>query len=156
MTAPFPIVDAHQHFWDLGRNRYPWLQDEPMIPFRYGSYAAIRKNYLPADYRRDSNGYRIEGSVYVEAEWNPSDPVAEMDYIDRLRRSEGLPTVAVAQARLDGDNVEAMLERQAAFPFVRSIRHKPRANASPRDAAPGGMTDVAWRRGYALDRKSVV
>ena len=153
MTAPFPIVDAHQHFWDLGRNRYPWLQDEPMIPFRYGNYSAIRKNYLPADYRRDSQGYRIEGSVYVEAEWDPADPVAEMAYIDGLRRSEGLPTVAVAHARLNADNVEAVLARQAAFPFVRGIRHKPRANPSPRDTAPGGMTDAVWRRGYLLLRR---
>jgi len=153
MTASFPIVDAHQHFWDLGRNHYPWLQDEPMIPFRYGNYAAIRKNYLPADYRRDAQGYHIEGSVYVETEWDRNDPVGEMEYIDRLRRSEGLPSVAVAHARIDDDSVEAILERQAAFPFVRSIRHKPRANASPRDAAPGGMTDASWRRGYCLLRR---
>jgi predicted TIM-barrel fold metal-dependent hydrolase len=124
-----------------------------MIPFRYGNYAAIRKNYLPEDYRRDTEGYRIEGSVYVEAEWDPADPVAEMKYIEELRRAEGLPTVAVAHARLDASNVEAVLERQAAFPFVRSIRHKPRANTSPRDTAPGGMTDATWRRGYALLRR---
>jgi predicted TIM-barrel fold metal-dependent hydrolase len=73
-----------------------------------------------------------------------------MQFIDRLRRSDGLPTVAVAHARLDGDNVGAILERQAAFPVVRSIRHKPRANASPRDTAVGGMADAGWRRGYAL------
>jgi predicted TIM-barrel fold metal-dependent hydrolase len=153
MSSSFPIVDAHQHFWDLGRNRHPWLQDEPMIPFRYGNYATIRKNYLPADYRRDTQGYRIEGSVYVEAEWDRGDPVGEMEYIAGLRRAEGLPTVAVAHARLDGDNAVAALQRQAAFPFVRSIRHKPRANASPRDTGPGGMTDAAWRAGYALLRR---
>src|SRR5690348_14210260 len=153
MSVAFPIVDAHQHFWDLGRNRHPWLQDEPMIPFRYGNYAAIRKNYLPADYRRDSEGYRIEGSVYVEAECDRSDPVGEMTYIDRLRRAEGLPTVAVAHARLDDNHPQAALERQAAFPFVRSIRHKPRANPSPRDGAPGGMADASWRRGFALLRR---
>jgi hypothetical protein len=46
--------------------------------------------------------------------------------------------VAVAQAWLDRDDAAAVLEQQAAFPFVRSIRHKPRANRSPADAAPGG------------------
>ena len=45
------VVDAHQHFWDLTRNPYPWLQGEP-IAFRYGDYTALRRNYLPADYRR--------------------------------------------------------------------------------------------------------
>ncbi|HVX99488.1 MAG TPA: amidohydrolase family protein [Pseudorhodoplanes sp.] len=153
MNPSFPIVDAHQHFWDLGRNRYPWLQDEPMIPFRYGDYSAIRRNYLPPDYRRDTEGYRIDGSVYVEAEWDPADPVAEMRFIEELRRTEGLPTVAVAHARLDEGRAEAVLERQAAFTFVRSIRHKPRANPSPRDGAAGGMTDAVWRKGYALLRR---
>ena len=88
MSPPFQIVDAHQHFWDVARNYYPWLRDEPMIPFRYGDYSAIRKNYLPPDYRKDANGYEVVGSVYVEAEWDPKDPVAEMDYIDGLRCAE--------------------------------------------------------------------
>jgi predicted TIM-barrel fold metal-dependent hydrolase len=34
------IVDAHQHFWDLEHNYYPWLCDQPPIPFRYGDYSA--------------------------------------------------------------------------------------------------------------------
>jgi len=152
MSARFPIVDAHQHFWDLDKNYYPWLQDEPMIPFRYGDYSAIRKNYMPADYRRDASGYDIVGTVYVEAEWDRKTPVAEMHYIDALRRAERLPTVAVAHAQLDGSDVESILEQQAAFSFVRSIRHKPRANESPGGGA-GGMTDSVWRRGYALLRR---
>jgi predicted TIM-barrel fold metal-dependent hydrolase len=150
MSTPFQIVDAHQHFWDLDRNYYPWLRDEPMIPFRYGDYSAIRRNYMPLDYRKDADGYDVVGSVYVEAEWDPTDPVAEMTYIDTLRRAGRLPTVAVAHARLDDPYVESILEQQAAFPFVRSIRHKPRANGSPDDGAPGGMADALWRRGYAL------
>ena len=50
--ANLPIVDGHQHFWDLTRNDLPWLRNEPLIPFRYGDYSAIRRNYLPEDYRR--------------------------------------------------------------------------------------------------------
>ena len=146
---PFPIVDAHQHFWDPTRHYYPWLNDEPPIRFRYGDYRAIRRRYLPPDYRRDAQPFVVEGSVYVEAEWDPRDPHGEMDYIDELRREHGLPSVAVAQAWLDRDDAAAVLERHASRPFVRSVRHKPRANASPNDAAPGGTTDHAWRAGFA-------
>ncbi len=28
----FPIVDAHQHFWDPRVNYHPWLCDQPPIP----------------------------------------------------------------------------------------------------------------------------
>jgi predicted TIM-barrel fold metal-dependent hydrolase len=153
MSAPFQIVDAHHHFWDLDKNYYPWLQDEPMIPFRYGDYSAIRRNYLPADYRKDADGYEIVGSVYVEAEWDRKNPVAEMKYIDALRRAERLPSVAVAHAKLDSPDAQSILEQQSAFSFVRSIRHKPRANPSPSDSEAGGMADSVWRRGYVLLRR---
>jgi predicted TIM-barrel fold metal-dependent hydrolase len=134
------IVDAHQHFWDPGVHYYPWLNDEPPIPFRYGDYRAIRRRYLPPDYLRDAAGFRVEKTVYVETEWNPQDPVGEMRYVESLRREHGLPTVAVAQAWLHHEDSFQTIENQAAFPFVRSVRHKP---------PTGAMLDAAWRRGYA-------
>ena len=148
-SARRAIVDAHQHFWNPALHYYPWLCDEPPIAFRYGDYRALRRPYLPSDYRADAAPFTVEGSVYVEAEWNPADPVGEMRFIEALRREHGLPTVAVAQAWLDAPDAAAVLEQQAAFSFVRSVRHKPRANRSPADAAPGGMTDTRWRQGYA-------
>lgn len=143
------IVDAHQHFWDPELNYHPWLRDEPPVPFRYGDYRPLRRRYLPPDYLADAAPYQVEKTVYVEAEWNPADPVGEMRYIERLRSEHGLPSVAVAQAWLDADDASAVLEQQAAFSFVRSIRQKPRANRSPGDAAPGGMSETRWRAGYA-------
>ena len=48
------IVDAHHHLWDLSKNYHPWLCDATPIPFRYGEYTAIRKNYLLPDYLNDA------------------------------------------------------------------------------------------------------
>jgi len=150
MTGAAPIVDAHQHFWDPRAHYYPWLCDEPPVPFRYGDYRALRRPYLPADYFADARPHNVVKTVYVETEWDPRDPVGEMRYVEQLRRDTGFPTVAVAQAWLDREDAAAVLERQAAFPFVRSIRHKPRANRSAGNGAPGGMTDAKWRAGFAL------
>jgi predicted TIM-barrel fold metal-dependent hydrolase len=130
-------------------NYHPWLCDEPMIPFRYGDYSTLRRPYLPADYFADAAGYRVVKTVYVETGWDPGDPIGEMRFVDRLRRETGFPTVAVAQAWLDRDDVARVLEQQAEFPLVRGIRHKPRANRAPGDAAPGGMADPRWRAGFA-------
>ena len=149
MAEPFPIVDAHQHFWDIEANYHPWLRDEPPIPFRYGDYRPIRRRYLPADYFADVGPHQVVKTVYVEAEWDPTDPIGETRYIERLRRETGFPTVMVAQAWLDRADCATVLEQQAGFDFVRSIRHKPRANASSGDSSPGGMTESAWRAGYA-------
>ncbi len=148
-----PIVDAHQHVWDLERNYLPWLCDRPPIPFRYGDYEALRRNYLPADYRRDSARHDVVATVHVETEWDPADPVGETRWLQEIRAATGLPHAIVAQARLDQGDVEAVLAGHAAFPQVRGIRHKPRAAAAPDQVergAPGSMGDPAWRRGYAL------
>jgi len=140
----FPIVDAHQHFWDPRVNYHPWLCDQPPVPFRYGDYAALRRPYLPADYISDARPHQVVKTVYVETEWDPRDPIGEMRYVDRLRRENGLPTVAVAQAWLDRADVDATLAALAQFDFVRGIRHKPR---------PGQMTDARWRSGFAQLRE---
>lgn len=150
MTADSPIVDAHQHFWDPRVNYHPWLRDEPPITFRYGDYRAIRRPYLPADYFADAKGHQVAKTVYVETEWDPRDPIGETRYVETLRRETGFPSVMVAQAWLDRGDAAAALAQQAAFPFVRGIRHKPRANCAPNDGAPGGMTDARWRAGFAL------
>ena len=150
---PFAIVDAHQHFWDPTVNYYPWLNDEPPIPFRYGDYRAIRRRYLPPDYLADAAPFRVEKTVYVETEWDPRDPIGEMRYVAEMRRGHGLPTVAVAQAWLDHDDAPRVLEQQAAFDFVRSVRHKPRANPAPGGPA-GGTLDAKWRAGYAALARS--
>ena len=45
-----PIIDAHHHFWDLSLKKNPWLNPDKQIPFRYGDYKSICKNFLTTDY----------------------------------------------------------------------------------------------------------
>jgi len=88
----------------------------------------------------------------VETEWDPTDPLGETRWVQELADREGLPSVVVAQAWLDRDDVEEVLARQAACPLVRGIRHKPRAAPSPDGVdpgAPGSMGDPRWRAGFA-------
>lgn len=147
-AAPRRIVDAHHHVWDTRLGHHPWLCEKPPIRFRYGDYSAIRRPYLPVDYRRDAAPIEIAASVYVEAEWRDDDPAGEMDWVAEVRARDGLPSVAVAQAWLDRPDCAAALENHAARGFVRSVRHKPRANAAPGGPA-GAMADAGWRRGFA-------
>ena len=147
-----PIVDAHQHFWDLSLGKHPWLRGEPPPPFRYGDTRPLRRTYLPADYRADSKGHRVVGTVYVETEWEPADPLGETRWVRALAAREGLPSAVVAQAWLDRDDVEEVLASQAACPLVRGVRHKPRAASAPAAVvrgAAGSMGDARWRAGFA-------
>jgi predicted TIM-barrel fold metal-dependent hydrolase len=147
------IVDAHQHFWDLDRNYYPWLCDPVPIPFRYGDYSALRRNYLPPDYRRDSARFRVVKTVHMEAEWDRADTVAETRWIETVNGNFGLPSACVGHAELDRPGIEEVLAGHAKSKLVRGIRHKPVAVSDRREAKrgmPGSMDDCVWRKGYAL------
>jgi predicted TIM-barrel fold metal-dependent hydrolase len=146
------IVDAHQHFWDPTVNNHPWLAPEAAIPFRYGDYSAIKRRYLPDDYRADAAGCNITQTVYVETEWDPADPIGETRYATGLTARYGLPSAIVAQAWLDRSDAEDVIAAQAAFPLVRSVRHKPGGPATPAEVGECTtlMSDPVWRRGYAV------
>ena len=113
-AAAFPIVDAHQHFWDPGRFYYPWLQDPKPVPFRYGDVAPIRRPYLPPDYRADTGAHQVVKTVHVEAEFDPRDPVGETRWLEEVAATYGLPSACVAQAHLDEPNAADVLAAQAA------------------------------------------
>ena len=152
-VAAMPIVDAHQHFWDIAKNYYPWLCDSVPIPFRYGDYSALRRNYLPPDYARDSAGFNIVKTVHMEAEWDRANPVAETRWLEAVNREFGLPSACIGHAEPDRPDIEDVLAGHAKSSMVRGIRHKPTAASDPREAgrgATGSMDDSVWRKGYAL------
>lgn len=152
-VTQIPIVDAHHHFWDLTKNYHPWLCDSQPVSFRYGDYAAIRRNYLPTDYRRDSAKYRIVKTVHMEAEWDRRDSPAETRWLETVKAESGLPDACVGHAEPDRADIAEVLASHARSALVRGIRHKPKASAKPNEAvrgAPGSMDDPRWRAGYAL------
>jgi predicted TIM-barrel fold metal-dependent hydrolase len=151
--APVTLVDAHHHLWDLGRNRYPWLSDQPEPHFFLGDYNGLKRDYFPADYRRDASRHDVLATVHCEAEWDRNDQVGETEWLTRMHQLHGLPNAIVAHAWFHTPNSAEVLTRQAAFPLVRGIRSKPVTSLSP-DAmtpgAPGTMQDPRWLEGFAL------
>ena len=156
-----PIIDPHQHFWDLQANgpQYPHWSRKP-APFRYGSTAPLLgRDYLPADYRRDTADHHVVGTVHVQAGW-AGDPIGEARWLGALRAREGLPSVALGQAILHREDAAETIDRLAEFDFMRGIRTKPTQDEdmpADRRGLPGSMDDPAWRRGFeALGRKGFI
>ena len=148
-----PIIDAHHHFWDLGMKKHPWLTGPEPVPFRYGDYAAIRRNFLVGDYEAATSGHNVVKTVHMEAEWDPADPLGETAWLHSLHDATGYPHALIGQAWFCRDDLEAVLKGHAGYPLTRSIRQKPTAAPSP-DAftpgLPGSMADPAFRKGYGL------
>lgn len=151
--AELPIIDAHHHFWDLSLATQPWLCAPPWIPFRYGDYAAIRRDFMPANYHRVSAGHNVVATITMEAEWDEARQLDETRWIAGLRETDPrFPAAHVARTILDAPHAPDEIAAHAAFAFVKGVRHKPTAAPSPdriERGARGSMSDPAWRRGYA-------
>jgi predicted TIM-barrel fold metal-dependent hydrolase len=148
----FPIVDPHQHFWDLERNYSPWLSGPVRKAFRYGDYSAICRTYMPPDYRCDAGANRVVKTVHIEAMRN-NDPVGETRWLEEVAAEHGLPSAIVGEVAFADGSAAEILAGHAASPLARGVRNYPAAAADARDAKrgqPGSMDDAAWRRGYAL------
>jgi predicted TIM-barrel fold metal-dependent hydrolase len=152
----FLIVDPHQHFWDLGRNYYPWLCDPKPVPFRYGDYSSLKRNYMPPDYLRDAGALKIVKTVHIEALWDPTDPAGETRWLDEVAREYGYPHAVIGAALFARDDIEEVLAKHAKSKLVRGVRNFPAAAetiAQEARGAAGSMDDPKWRRGYALLEK---
>lgn len=145
------IVDAHQHFQGLSDAAYPWLDADRPEPLE-GDLTPIRRDYLPADYRRDLAEFGIIKTVHVQNGRNPHDPLDETRWLSSLAEREGMPDAIVAYVDLAAPGAESLLEAHAAFPRVRGIRQilnwheEPRLRSAP---DPELMNSRQWRAGFA-------
>jgi predicted TIM-barrel fold metal-dependent hydrolase len=147
----FPTaIDAHHHLWDSVANSYPYLTDGSRDRM-HGK--PLPRRYLIEDYLRDIDALGIVKSVHVQCGWNPSDPVGETHWLERIAQQHGFPHAIVAFADLAADGVEGLLlAHRSASKRLRGIRQhvgwheNPRYRLGPR---PGMMSEPAWRSGYA-------
>ena len=151
-----PIVDAHHHLWDLSAGRYPTKQDQYDTNFFLGDYRKICRDYMPADYVDALNGYRVVGSVHIQAMRALDEQVAETEWLETMHRQFGLPSVVVGHVSFIQPDCAAILEGHARSPLMRGIRSRPTTSPGPTASvagAPGTMQDDHWRRNFALLEK---
>ena len=95
--------------------KHPHLIGEPRHDFFMGDDSALRRNYLPDDYRRDAAGHNVLTTVHCEAEWDRADQIGETRWISQIHAQYGFPGAIVAHAWFDTDNAEEVIAAQAAF-----------------------------------------
>ena len=102
------LIDAHHHLWEIGRNKHPGLRGE-RHDFFMGDNSAIRRDYLPDDYRRDAAGHNVLTTVHCEAEWERDDQLGETRWVTAMHERHGLPGAIVAHAWFDTPNAEEVI-----------------------------------------------
>src|SRR5437763_456670 len=108
-----PIIDPHQHLWDLSVLELPWLPaDGPLA----------RSRTMP-DYLDDAAGLGIEKTIYMEVDVDPAQHVSEAEYVlDLCARNDNPLVGAVIGGRPGTGEFEAYARRFAQNPFVKGIR----------------------------------
>lgn len=142
------VIDTHVHFWNLGENRYPWLEAD--------QWESIRGTFEPAQFEKIAPN--VLASVHVQAEMDHElDPVIETAWLDSLRRNTDptrpIPTVAVGYADLTLDNLPDVLDRHQAYEMFRGIRQEAwyDVNSSNPEMQHGSdlLSDPRWSRGLS-------
>ena len=113
--SAIPVVDTHEHLWDLSRLRLPWL-NQP-------SAAHFRRSYLPKDYEDATSGIKIVKTVYMEVNCDPADHEAEADYVIKFCES---PNSRMRGAVIGGSVADAgfpdYIKKYATNPYIKGVR----------------------------------
>ena len=88
-----PLIDTHQHLWDVTRFKLPWLP----------ASGVLARSYVMDDYRQAIVGTGIERSVYMEVDVAPEQQTAEAEHLIAICKSGKGPTVGAVISGRPGD-----------------------------------------------------
>jgi predicted TIM-barrel fold metal-dependent hydrolase len=83
-----PIIDSHQHFWDLDNLKYEWLKGPNQLSVHLaGDLAPIRENYFVKEYLEDAKNQHVLKSVHLQAEC--ADGLGEVKWLQSVANLQG-------------------------------------------------------------------
>lgn len=111
---PMPLVDCHQHLWDLSKLKLAWVKEgQPLA-----------HSFTPKEYAEHTQGLNIVKSVYMEVDVVEADEQKEVDYIVGLIEAKSSPTVAavVGGRPAKGDEFRKYVAQFKGSPYVKGLR----------------------------------
>jgi len=123
--SPQPIIDTHQHLWDLSKFRLPWLGAASSSP--------ISRSFLPKDYEAATAGLNVVKTVYMEVDVAPEQQAAEADYvIDLCQRDDNPMAAAVISGQPGTPEFEPYVRKYAKSPYIKGLRRVlPKSTTTP-------------------------
>lgn len=111
-----PMIDTHQHLWNLEQFSLPWLQWEGMDP--------LRRNYLISDYAKATSASNVSKTVYMEVDVAPEQRTDEANFVIGLCESEDNSIAgAVIGGGLGEDGFRAYIDQFKDNDHIKGIRH---------------------------------
>ena len=103
------MIDAHQHFWRIGRNDCAWPGPE---------LEAIHRDFGPEDLKRLAMAVGVTGSVVVQSQTSDRDT----DYLLELAEGEPFVRAVVGWVDLAAPEAPARIAELAGRPKFRGVR----------------------------------
>lgn len=113
-TKMLPLIDTHQHLWDVTKFKLPWLPKD----------GVLARSYVMDDYRAAIAGTGIERSVYMEVDVAPEQQVAEAEHLIAICKSGTAPTVGAVVSGRPGEEeaFRKYINKLTDAPQIKGIR----------------------------------
>jgi L-fuconolactonase len=109
--AVLPIVDTHQHLWDLTKFKLRWLSPP------------LDRSFTMQDYLEAGRGLNIVKAVYMEVAVPPEQRLQEAEYvIDLCRRDDNPTCAAVIAGSPEDEDFAAWAGRFKDSPWIKGFR----------------------------------
>ncbi len=130
-------IDAHQHFWEVGRFPYPWMPPEP---------SKLRRSYLPEHLAPILARNRFDGSIAVQAATDPG----EVHWLLELAARHDFILGVVGWVDLTSPRLGQTLDELQKNPKFCGVRHPAHDESDLewllREDVIAGLREVARRR----------
>ena len=104
------VVDAHQHFWDVGRFQYPWMT--PQVD-------PLRRNFLPRDLKPLLAQAGVDRTILVQAQHS----LEESRWFLEMAGANDFIAGAVVWVDLSSPNLGRDLDEFQRHPKFKGVRH---------------------------------
>jgi predicted TIM-barrel fold metal-dependent hydrolase len=125
---PLPIIDCHQHLWDLAKFKLPWIP----------ASGPLSRSYVMKDYLAATSGTGIKQAVYMEVDVDPAQQQAEVDHLTEICTSGAAPTIAaVVSGRPSSAGFGRYISQFKTNKAIKGIRQVLHGGGTPADYCLG-------------------
>ncbi|HEV3262630.1 MAG TPA: amidohydrolase family protein [Gemmataceae bacterium] len=120
--AVLPIIDTHQHLWDLSKFKLPWVKKGTLLA----------RSFLMADYKKATAGLNVVKTVYMEVDVDPAQQQQEADYVLGVCKKGDTPmAAAVISGRPASDGFAKYITPFKGSRFIKGVRQVLHGQGTP-------------------------
>ncbi|GDX41297.1 amidohydrolase [Armatimonadota bacterium] len=117
-----PIIDTHQHLWDLSKFHLPWLEGA----------GKLKRSFVMQDYLTASEGLNVIQTVYMEVDVAEEHLVGEAEYVLELCERDDNPMVgAVIGGRVGSPLFRPYIDKFKNNPHLKGVRQVLHSASTP-------------------------